>query len=294
MSDLDELVKKYKDNEGTLSHREKFDLEDKIWALATPDIRKITLRREWLRDKLGVAVRESEIRHTLHNSGKLVDKLWSRVESKDMTLMSAVALLTKAKRAASSKEEIPAILDRLLEQYDNAPISGMTKDGVTIKKKFVPVMDDPDSKLRLGKTGKAFYHNIRVLVGNYVDESLRDADDLVRSKIKTDVEVEIHSLVDSVRALIGNSKKSGGKISIRREKVSRNRMEACCQLLRVEIPKRGDLPDVEAASRMKRRFARVYHPDVAGDSPILREKYEQVLQAFNDIKTYAEEMAKNV
>ncbi len=284
-SEFAELVQRYK----TSKHLDKLKISDEIWDRSIsldPEIRKKTQKKEWLATVLGLNGYDIEMREALRHAP---ETLISLVEE-GLVMRSAALMFREAKDISlTTKVPIQVAIENVIATYkagtrryanDNTgwfwtkPTLAKAASGVAPKK-----AEESD-------TVKAHWSTIRSSLAQIaLKKAGREIDPLVLEEANEWFEKELQRLIGNFTTKIRRNKKS--------EVVEVNRMQyaSACKTLGIVPTEIGEEIDVEVAKAAKRSLVRRYHPDTGGEGHS-EDKYKSVIEAFDTIELYADQMKK--
>jgi hypothetical protein len=284
MDTQQELIDKYKLQEATMTDQEKSFLEDRIWALRTD--RKGEDRATWLAEVLGGKRYEIDGRSRLFHV-KEAAVLWERTK-KDMAIRTAVEICQKAK-TRSVNEGIPLneAISLELEEYDSRPQVVLLAGGKVIRKgkpvlrrarKSIPPSGEQIEEPTTNSGEEELWPAICGLVDGYIDARIGDAGFEVDGIVR-DFKAEMNTAYNSFRSRIQNFLSRGKK------KMSFTDVLNACEVLDIDPPGPGEMPDMDLAKKKFRILVQQYHPDAGGNEKT-KDSYQRVVDAHNCLKEF--------
>jgi len=268
------------------TERERAQLEVELWRLAPRSVRGLATAQAWLCKTLApfgsadvVRTRNVDARQRLQNGGDVVGPVWDLIDGPEhMTLQSGARILSSARQAAkinhtTVEEEVAKAIKSYLS---------LTKfvlgDGRTFRR-----MARDANRLSARRDN---WGSVRAAIKRIVYAELDSiADANAKSRLRSQIEVEISSLVHILTARVRRVKetasldKSPARVS---DKKLRQRLREACQLLSVDAPAPGhpvDLLTYQKAKKNYRSLVKEYHPDTSGTEDT-RESYQAVIDAM--------------
>jgi len=288
--ELNDSVDKYKEVQGTLTEEDKAKFEKKLWDLACASLPKGTARRDWFSETFRIPTNAADQRSRILNVGESARLLWDRINRGELILTTAARLLVEAKELAIElKEDLALAIGIVLAKYDELPKTRLP-DGRIIRKKNVNRMPDLDSirAKQRKKSNGSFQTAIREMVGEYLGVKLKTVPRIEAEKLYKELEADLAALVDTYNAKISRAVNQSKGVVL---KVKRRDVEKSCELLGIEVPGPGDLPDMQRAKRIKHALARKYHPDSKGGDTSTTEAYTAVISAYETLEQYVDQLA---
>lgn len=281
-SDVQLLAQQYRSNAATLSEKEKASMERAMWAMATSEDRK-DQRRDFLKKVSGADVGATDTRSFLLSWGEDVDVLWRRIETKEMTLREAVRLMREVKKIVfTTNAKVSDVLQRALHDFDNPDT---TQKPLGISKKVV-------AKMQEAGEDRAFWVELRKYVITYMQQKYDYLDPSSSELLVRDFETDLKVLVEQFRSSIRNVQRRNEKTVVAvATAVSKKRLSEACATLHMDPPTHnGQQVDMDKARKQKKALARSYHPDANGGDETLREKYLEVIEAYQTIEAYSKQL----
>lgn len=309
---LDTLMAEYRGKRETLTHREKAQLEWRIWrlmkAIIGPGVTKEYEKRDWLQTEFGGTTSEYDSRAQLWNYGVWVEPLWKRIEE-GLPIRTAILMCRRVKNAAAnSGEGLGVVLARELEAYDKLEHRRQTKDGRVFRAK-APYSKPPSKPPAANgpakfsaprpaykppmplpvpiKNSKDFMYQARELVDELAAATLPNIDDYIVSELKTDLLEWIKQGWDEFRR-----KSNFHRADAKREKLAKigaTRFRQACEVLGLK----ATFGKTFEKSKLRKCYVtRVspLHPDKNNGSHALQQEYEAVVDAYRLLTDYLEQM----
>ena len=277
------------------THRERAELEAKMWQLAPLEERKPG-RAKYVSRLLSISLRPAEARASLHNAAQLADPLWERVDGPEMMLIeSATRVLQRARlRAVAENLPEPEALKRELVEYDSwVPVR--TEAGVFRKRPQRPRGMAATSAPVGAGASRDRWAAVRASIKRVVDIELAKVGDMhTRGKLRAQLESEVSTLVDLFMARVRRERKNAtlndAPLPLNLH-ADRKALRAACQLLSVDPPIANDCVDhltYTTAKKHFRKLAMEYHPDHNLD-PGAVDRYKEVVDAMQLVETSYQE-----
>jgi hypothetical protein len=288
---VDTLVKQYKTSASSMTEKEKAALENQIWELV-PSPRAL-YRRDYLKQTLNIPPNESEARSKLYHGGAEAERLWELIHSRKMALRTAADLFSKARqRSLSENLKLDDALDEAIEEYNSRPYGGTTQAGIPYrfgepkKRKQRVVTTKP-----LASSDDSFWGTLQASLQEFVEKSVPNLDPGSAAILLKEFRTELKVLADQFQMkLRREAERTAFSLPTRSGSVTFKEVVRACELLHMDPPiKSGEAVDLSKAARQKRVLARNYHPDAAGDSPVLAEKYLIVMEAYETLEAYSKQ-----
>lgn len=299
---VQELLQQYKDNEHTMTERDKAVLERRMWASTTREVRQANRRDKWLQSIIGgetgyVFIKRAELLNAEPDS----HVLWDRIHAKTMTSSKAIEIL-RAARLSNITEEVPVSdsISQLLSEYDNLPHTMELDNGFTIKRPS-PNFDKKyknkravKPKTEYGKKqqeAKEFYSQLQKDCAAFITEKLGSTVDvLTQERLTAGFLVDLKSLIDEWRDRVNNAQKRANQEIL--TSTDRRDVIKACRVLNMDPPKPGEKIDMAEAKKKKKTLVRVYHPDKVGNDSTA-EEYQKVIEAYNTLDMISERENSN-
>lgn len=289
---LEQLVHRYQAELSSLSNRQKAVIEQDIWFLLGPYKRKEMDRRKTLSLILGGSHQDYEQRFILLNAGEAGAPFWSRLDSGEMSLYTAVRLYREAKsRAHRSRTGLPEAVIYVLAEYDALPVSYLPGGGFVRKKtaKKIPRPVTPPPRKPVTESSKAFFVAVRQLASDYLAMRLKGLDEIVAEKLWREFEAELNALLEEFAKKVYRTNLAERRIHEAETEVNRPLIVKACRILCMDPPRPGAPIDRAHAKKNKAKLVRLYHPDAHGGDESMRPQYEAVLEAWSVVERYVEQ-----
>jgi hypothetical protein len=293
--ELQALVSCYKDAK---TEFEKAKLEQAIWD----NVQDRSLeRRKYLHALISAPPNETDLRSSLLRGMPASEPLWERVHLKTMPLSTASKILRHAKeKARRSPKTLAEIVKQAVEEYDNYPFTVRLPGGWTMKRKAstdLPNLEDAPfvrrSQGSADDSDRLFWKSIREMVAAHVATRLKGTDPIVANQVYKRFEVDLKILLDEFGDRISRAATGHRDAFIHtKEAINRPRIRQACLILAIDPPNSGRPVDLDKASKQKKRLAKLYHPDSHGGDESMREKYHEVLGAYQLLEDYNETIKK--
>ncbi len=303
---LEERMEAYKRDVAHLSEREKAIAEVDIWRMVVEEKIHVIdgrryMRRDWLRDMLGVPIKESERRQAIFNVGAIAEPIWHEIEHNEMHPQSAAYVLSDAKRI-SGQERIPleAAITQALEDYNARPLI-YRLDGLIVRKREVSPKGSPRPRSLGIRAAKAkgpshepshkdasLFSRIRKEVLEHVENKLSHSPAFVADSIANNFTIGLKVLMDELRRDVKNAMHlDSGFLNMTSS--DRKRVLAACHTLGVPPPKVDRPVNLTLARQNWRRLAMQYHPD---KDPTTAAMFLKVNDAHDTLKKYNAKIQK--
>lgn len=303
---LEEMVEAYKNDVRTLTERGKAVREKALWEAcmregAHRSGERKHMRREWLRDVVGVPIKESERRQSLLSVGSAAEPIWEEIEHRNLHPQSASVMLTIAKVFAHD-ENIPMreAVPRAVASYNARPITIMV-DGMVVKKRELSPRGSPRpraagirSKRKQEKpaTEEApFLNQVRKQLLEHVESQLKHSPPFVADLLTRNFRVGLSVLFDDLRRGLKKAIEQDASY-VNTASAERKRVVAACHTLNVPVPRVGKPVDLKAALLNRRRLAFEYHVDRHGGDTSTAHLYIEVNNAYDTLEKYNEQFDK--
>lgn len=289
------VAERYRQEFDSLTEKERATRERAIWAMAKDshrgEDRFIALGKITGQDPYSLRNRSDILA-----AGDCAEPLWVRIHNKEMLLKVGRQLVITArkdtleKRGTKSMEA--AILDAL-KAYDALPhvrvqdgipfrVNGPRAKGEPEKVKFMQFNQSQD---------REFWITFRATLSGYFEKKCEGLDpstvELLKRGFETDLKVATEQFLANVRRVQAREKSHAEVALIA---ITRNKILEACTTLHMDPPSVGKPVDLEKARRQKKVLARAYHPDANGGDESLRSKYIAVMDAFQILEAYTEQI----
>jgi hypothetical protein len=301
--EIELLIQRYKQEAPKLSQRELAERELFIWQrLLAHKERGGSHYRTWISHNLGADASWVGARSDILALGPFGDELWHRVTHEKMSPSTASWIVREAKRfAAENQVDLSIAISKALGKYDKMPTVLMTKDGFIIRRsrqgKKGKVRGPKQNKRLFAKTlvgkidnDRAFWKSIRRQVKDFLIQDLRNSDPIFVEGLVEEFSIALRQVNEEFRLKIKKAREED-KGRERRSWLSHEEVSKACQTLQIDPPIGREPVDLKVANRQKRRLLRVYHPDAQGSTDVTREMYHVVLQAYEMLEKYNEQVA---
>lgn len=282
------------------THRERAQIESWMWDLVPRGERQAGGCRTWLHRTLQVAYRTSEARTSIWMAEPDSQILWDRIDGPErMLVRSGLQILQRARiRSIAETCSLKEAIVRELAEYDtwqkHETAEGTFRKRPARPKGFAigtrPKRDrrDPANVAKRVQSSRELWGAVRAAVKRVVDAELQSIGDMrMRESLRSQIEVEISSMISLLNGRIRNAKQNASlnNAPVTRGSADRKKLRAACQLLSVDPPAIGEHAShamYMAAKKNFRRLAREYHPDVTGDAS--HDRYDAVVEAMRTIE----------
>jgi hypothetical protein len=272
-----QVAKIIEDRRAATTERAKSMLEGRLWAITTPAIKREYRVENFLKELFGPG--SYSRRRCLLNAP---DELWDRVDGGSLTLAMAEWIWLQA-RKASRREERPAaeFVPDLLARLDKAPVKS-SAGGRTVKHRPKSAKRPKVTKdTTAGDNFRSAWTRIRMELRRMLEKRANGLlDSIEGDRLMTAFERELDATIQGFTRRIAGLKRQDQK------PISRRKLIDACRVLHMDPPEPGGGVDLAMATRQKRRLARAYHPDAAGDAS-MTDQYQAVIEAFETIDAYS-------
>jgi len=287
------VAAQYRQEFDSLTEKERAVRERAIWAMAKDshrgEDRWIALGKITGQDPYSLRNRSDIL-----TAGDCAEPLWVRIHNKEMLPKVGRQLVITARKdsLATKKTMELAILDAL-KAYDALPhvrvqdgipfrVNGPRAKGEPEKVKFLQFNQNQD---------REFWITFRATLSGYFEKKCEGLDpstvELLKRGFETDLKVATEQFLANVRRAQAREKTHAEVALIA---ITRNKILEACTTLHMDPPSVGKPVDLEKARRQKKSLARVYHPDANGGDESLRSKYIAVIDAFQILEAYSEQI----
>jgi hypothetical protein len=279
----DDLVLRYKASK----HLDKLKISDESWqraVTADPELRKTAKKQEWLGKIFDVSAYDITMRESLRYAP---ESLIALVEE-GLVMRSAFIMLKEARQLSARKQiTIQAAMEIVITTYKSGPRrysddktwfwTKPTLAKAASSRAKVKSVEESDSVRTLWATIRSALAQIAT------KKAGEEMSPLVLEEASAWFEKELQRVVDGFTTRIRKNKK--------KQVVEVNRMQYAnaCKVLGIVPTDVGEEIDVEVAKAAKKSLARRYHPDGGGEST---EKYQQIIEAYETVDLYAEQMKR--
>jgi hypothetical protein len=280
------------------SEHTKAVLEQEVWMLLSKEEQEERRREVWVRRALNAPNAKVVDRWTLLGEGDACEALWDRIEKAQMPLRTACERLKEARdlmAASDGKLSLKSAVAQRLQEYDTWPV-WRTRDGQPYRRKAavakqakatappVEVVDGSD---------RQFWLAIRESVLGFATSNLnKGVDPLISNKLRQEFESDLKVLcleysAKFYRARVAVTKEQAAKVRVKPAKLL-----SACSALSMDPPKHGKPVDLNHAKTQKKKLVRLYHPDVAGSNEGTRSMYEAVINAYETLTEYNQQLTE--
>lgn len=177
---------------------------------------------------------------------------------------------------------------KLLEKKGSKPrqIGEKTRISNVKPKRGTP----PKSELKSVKRTRTLFARVRKLIQTEVERRVEGISPIEKEKILNSFGIGIGLVFDDVQNQIRKSRKAPD-VSAILQRSKKSDILAACSILNIDPPKTALLPvNLDEAYTARGRLARLYHPDLhPGDSSFI-ERYQEILKAYETLKTHNESL----
>jgi hypothetical protein len=286
-----DLVVRYKASK----HFDKLKISDEIWQRSIakqPDLRQQGHnKKEWLSKILDVQAYDIEMRESLRFAPEVL------IEHVDngLVMRSAMIMLKEARQIATEKKEpIQISMETVIEIHKtgtrrHAPDRTWFWMKPTLAKAATKVASGQKAaKVEESDTVRSHWATIRSAIAQIsIKKADREIEPLVLEEANVWFMKELERVIDGFSTRLRKNK--------RKEVVEVNRMQYAnaCKTLGIVPSSVGEEIDIDVAKAAKKSLARKFHPDAGGESTDKStEKYQQVIEAFETIDLYADQMRR--
>ena len=285
MSILEDLKARYAFE---MTERERATLEAQIWSLVPRSDRDSTKpgMAMYMSKLFSVAHRTIRVRQYLLRAGSAADPLWDRVQ-KDMTLSTALNIMQEAwsLKQSNSSMELSAAVIKSIEDYDKSgDYAAKSSNGKLVRRKRPNSIRGPTSTSTSTSANKIFWNTLRAHIGDYAKSRLEGTDPVIYDRILRSFEADLNILFEDFQQELSKAPRAGLEILA----VSRKVMIQACNILGMDPPKPGKPVNMKLASTQRKRFGRMYHPDVSGGSKETTDQYMAAMEAYRILQKYSE------
>lgn len=290
--------------EGT-TQRDLAVMEDELWGARREEDLHIA-RPVWLVKVTGGAAKHVDMRSQIYSAEPDTKVLWPRVENGgDMTPSTAIQVMRDARRMRAEQHiSFEEAVRCALADYDALPVATRVSDGRVVRKKAHgnaytrATSEPPPSSERVVETGEPVtdrppWWQIRDLVHNMVDARLAMVDELVRERVRQELDNECKLFVSTLQTCLHNATQRARKEH--HQPVTMGMLKQACEILALDPPSRSSALDetllqawFTQAKNAKNRLVRQYHPDTRGDDKT-RVQYEETMRAYELARRYFDE-----
>lgn len=298
---LEEMVEEYRKAKDSLSDEEMARREHDIWEKVLEGHKgKLWdkhARELKLNELLGEPCAATHRRATLFNGGAVVRPIWDRINSKQLTVTTGLSLMQDAKHhAVDSDIPMEEAVQYALNVYDSRPYVRFS-GGIPTRMGMPRARGAPPKKKRKAIRGRPkegrsaeslLVGKIRSGIDAYLDDRTKGIDPALKEQLLQETGVEIRILLNGLdsklRRLVGMFEASERADLA----VTRRDVVGACHTLHMDPPREGRPADLVAASKQKRRLARLYHPDAHGgeEKAAMRQKFDEIMAAFARLEQY--------
>ena len=287
----EKLIADYKRASG---QRERAELEQMIWDLATADERNEyhRVRGAYLKAALGEAEHKIDDRSAIRNVGpEAATPLWDRVEG-DMTLRTARDIVTLARKSQTRSESMKDAIERELLAYNQRPIKRKTRGGKVIRAlgAATPSKEPDRPKGRatpppaVNLESRDFWGQIRQLIRIEVESRLAGYGEMT-------VREEAQRLESDLKVVFAEFSNRMGQIRHKTPfgvAVTKGRFVEALRALHLDAPAQQEILDgsfERSAKTRYRKLARQYHPDTSGTNET-EGRFQAVIEAWRAVQEY--------
>jgi len=276
MTQLDELIASYA---SVMSEKERASLEAQIWSLIPKPERPPGGLGDYMHARFGAQTTYALCRQQLLRAGPCVEELWIRVAA-GMPLNTAISVF----RSVKGSEDVADAISKALRTYDTTGYEARSADGKVTRRRKPSRLRKPGDLAPASEVAhdRTFWKSLRSMMSEYVNSRLAGCDPMDVDKLLRRFEVDLNLLITDFQDKISDVPKRGIEIL----SVSRQALIAACRTLGMDPPRPNKPVDMKLASLQKKRYARVYHPDVHGGSEATRGQFESVMQAYKVLEQY--------
>ena len=306
-SQIVSLVQEYRDKHSTMTEKEKAVMEQRIWELRPGGGLD---RSEWLMKIIGESIVGTYVldsRHYLEKYRAAADPFWTRIEE-DLTLRTGMNLMRHAVHMARNRGiSLEQAVNETLADYDALPLQTALGNGKFIRKKAFttrtpaanppvniapPIPPPPPVSITPSEPPPAiseepdakFWHGISTRIAEYINAEYDGIDEIQRSSLRREFETELKVTVERARKKIGKYRDQS------RKRIAFTEVIAASEVLLMDPPKRGHLPDMTTAKRRMRTLAKEYHPDTVGNDS-KKDDLQRVIDAYETLVSYCRQQA---
>ena len=294
-ADRDDLYIQYR--AVNVTERERARLETLIWEATSPVERRACLPKgrgqsEFIAARFNVSRYVVAARQYLHLAGDQANILWDCIEKEKLPLTTARTLLRKARSMETSSHSVQEIIPDLIKEYKKLDVYYNSVTGCIHRRQKPAGNMERKAEVKTSKKEESIHdmwRELRKVIGKLITSQLVDVDANMADLLRSELEGELRSLIDSYGPKIKRAKGLGSLDGIRK-KISRAGLLEACATLVMNPPKPGREVDlVMAKQRYKKRAARL-HPDVLGGHEETRPEWHAVNEAYQYVIKYNEQL----
>lgn len=271
-SKIDELAFEWK---SASSHRERAEVEEKLWAHRPSNLREIYgrhFRRRWLGLVTGDSIYSIVCRRALLDAGAPADPLWKAIDDGGMALGTASRLLGIARKRGG---QLSWALCDVMASYSNTGYEARGTNGNLHRRRRPGTGNDQT---------RFVYAAIRSILEKHLRTRFSDLKEEDLSRLVIDFECEFDVLVASFQKRVGAATRHTRELAAPR----REHVTDACLTLSMDPPKPGQPADLRFARRQQRKLGRLYHPDSHAGSEDTVGQYNAVNCAYRTLEHYNE------
>lgn len=303
MRTLQEILDEYKTLSQGLSFRELAIYERDVWleVRSTQETHGQGLEH-WFTKVVGAKNRDVRLRSALLGHDEAASELWKRIDAKDLSPSSALAvlrtaLLSSANQGTSMKDAVTQALAR----YDKLPFVSRSKDGYLFRRPHAKVRKKkkekrvyvPKMSPQVQASHSAFWDSIKEQTEAYLTSALPHTDPVFISSLRVDLVVMLKVVAQDFRRAVVKALARDLHAATMEpfEGVSHEKMEEACLVLKLVPPEFGTPVDMNLAKSRKRSLVHEYHPDktqgATGDA------FMQVMDSYDVLEEYNSQCKKD-
>ena len=275
MERIESLLQEYS---RSLPHEKKAELESAMWAATPPHERNKGGIGVHLSKILNASIYEISLRHSIWRLGAAGAPIWRELE-RQMTLGESRRIIQRAKRRAKREGKLSdAIVKEVNIFTDPGGMRPKAKKG------------RPPGKIGTDGESRDFWSSMRSAAVERFEEQLgEDFPHMERQRMIQNFLSDLDTVFRDHRARIKRAATSQEE----RRQISRRDLRSACQILNVPIPRVGRLPDMKAAKNKFRKLAREYHPDKNAGDEATSQLFNEVVEAWETLQSYKENMRES-
>ncbi len=285
----DQLLQEYA---SVTSEKERARIEAEIWD-AIPQSRRESNGIYQLGKLVDQPGRSVRLRHTLWLAGHEIGRLWDLVES-GLSLSTAVKVLDDAKKLYIDNHiSIDQAISNVVAKLESDKVMVVMNDKICYKKDQNGVKKakkpQPTTQSLEESKYRAFWQELRILIGQHVDQRLNGSDPETADRIKKNFEIDMRIVLSDVQQKINRAVKH--KVDLAElKKIGRSEIVQACFVLGIDPPRQLHQVDIDVARRKRGLLAREYHPDKHEGSEAMRDKYHEIMESFDVLQRYNDQL----
>lgn len=288
--ELNQVAEQYRIERSSMTEKQKAVRERALWAMASPEIRKVETRRNFLHRIINEVQYGTTARQAILYGEDASDVIWKRIDNKQMLLKTGSLLVIKAKQLAKAKNiDMASAISEVLKEYDALPVV-RTANGIPYRSGSTKkVNTTPFHKFDQGKN-REFWIHFRAALYDYLEQQCDGIDASTRELLKRGFETDVKVLIDQFLAVVRREQSRGKEqVALLTVAITRGNVLDACETLHMDPPQADGRVDLDKARRQKKLLARAYHPDSNGGDETTQGKYIAVIQAFQTLETYSKQ-----